>query len=224
MSNGDSVDASSLIKPLRLAELEHLRHAPEAAKLVPADITPDSESFLPEYQNNDLRLKAFMMLMKRSSKGRRARMEDVAAELGVCIDTMLLWSHRGGWRKRFNLMEREAASEEQAILDEFRRENRETELQEILIDGQNLRDAIRRKLEDADSLTPSDLQKLASALEVSAKVVSQALGLDESGSTNVEREAVQQKTPPASKPSMIVFVGGSDQLGKPVGQGQVIDI
>lgn len=224
MSTGETVPVSSIVHPLNsdLTEKVQTKNVELAAV---EDLKVDQ--FLPESANQDKRLIAFSLLLCRDSRtGRRTTFEAVAKEVGVSLDTLLLWSSKGGWRKRLSALDQEAAAAEQAVLEEFRRANRETELDEILRDGRKLRDAVRLKLNDPGRLSASELKSLSTALEVVSKTISQALGLDESGATAKEREEAAKEaalSQPSAKPSVIVFVGGSGAIGQPA-QKPAVDV
>lgn len=211
-SGGNGVAINQVVKPLTHDLHERLQTKnPEASHI---ELDSIEGSIFPESTDQDKRLQAFTLLLRCDPvTGRRRRFEAVAKEVGVSNDTLLLWSSKGGWRKRISALDQEAASAELAILDEFRRAHRETELAEILQDGRTLRQVVREKLSNSARLTPTEIKSLSAALEVVAKTLSQALGMDEAGATAAEREEIAEAAP--SKPSVIVYVGGSGALGQP---------
>jgi hypothetical protein len=135
-------------------------------------------------------------------------LDEIAMQLKVPIVTALRWASQGSWPAERSKLLRVRERDEATRITRTRMEKRHDEIAGQMQSSTRLREAVNAKLEDADNLTPMQLDQLGKALKSASDVSGRAHGIDDAGRTNIDDPEQGGVAGNGKQPLVIVIPGG----------------
>jgi hypothetical protein len=139
--------------------------------------------------------------------------EEIAKELGVPKDVVLVWARDGGWAVR---LKRVNDAHEVLVRENVRRarlDRAEEDVESSLKLGRRIREVVHKRLENPDGLRTQDIKNLADAGKASVDTSAHGMG----GSQ--ESEAAEKE---GRRPLVIVFQDGLPPRREKTVEGEVL--